>query len=103
MYPTAADSRGRPAHTVPAPVPFAPVPELAGLQTAVREFLDDPSAGSIPVWVGGRRDLVSSVNAANRLYAAIRHPEPVDCGILLGADELPEAVVDLVRPLARTW
>ncbi|GAA2271648.1 hypothetical protein GCM10010430_66890 [Kitasatospora cystarginea] len=75
------------------------------LPSAVKEFLDtgDPAAVSVPVPVEGRADLVRSVELASRVYTAVRPPRPVDLGIVLGTEQLPEGVTELARPLAREW
>jgi hypothetical protein len=103
MKPTSMKTEGPTMNPLPSTGPFIPLSDVAAYSTAVRHFLDGQPDVPIPVWVADRPDLVSSVAAANRLYIASLCPEPVDDGVLLGADDLPEAVVNMVRPLARTW
>ncbi|MBO1416861.1 hypothetical protein [Streptomyces sp. FH025] len=83
---------------------FRPV-KFAQLPSAVKEFLEasEPETAAVPVPVEGRDDLARSVELAARLYAAPGRPRPLDHGVLLGAERLPDGVADLVRPLARAW
>jgi hypothetical protein len=59
--------------------------------------------GPLPVWTGGRTDLLDGIALAEQVYAGRRSPEPADTGVLFGADELPEALRALLTPLARHW
>jgi hypothetical protein len=70
---------------------------------AVKEFLDPDSAHPVPVPIEGRPDLARSLELAAHLYSGLRRPHPLDVGIVLGADELPDGIADLARPLARRW
>ncbi|MFJ4183883.1 hypothetical protein [Kitasatospora sp. NPDC089509] len=96
----------------PAGPLFRPV-KFTQLPTAVKEFLDATAApeatdagseaAAVPVPVEGREDLLQSLDLAARLYRTLGRPHPVDHGVLLGADQLPDGVADLARPLARHW
>ncbi|MDH6708145.1 hypothetical protein P3T27_004884 [Kitasatospora sp. MAA19] len=86
----------------PAGPLFRPV-KFAHLPSAVKEFLDAPDAVAVPVPVEGRDDLAQSAELASRLYTALDRPRPLDLGVVLGEDRLPDGVADLARPLARTW
>jgi hypothetical protein len=105
MDPTTADASGVPLchRQVPGSDLFTLVPDLAALRRAVSEFLSDAPRAPIPVWLGQRHDLAGSVRTANQLYSARRRPDPVECGIVLNADELPDELLELVRPLATSW
>ncbi|MFF7755667.1 hypothetical protein ACFZCP_42100 [Streptomyces sp. NPDC007971] len=81
---------------------FRPVPP-SHLSAAVKEFLAAPVGTPVPVLTDGRADLVRSVELADRLYDGTGLPAPLDHGVVLGADDLPEGLADLVAPLARTW
>ncbi|MEU2873267.1 hypothetical protein ABZ769_29380 [Streptomyces olivoreticuli] len=89
--PTAADT-----------APFRPV-TLDAFPAAVGEFLAASGTTPVPVPVEGRADLLLALAAANKLYNATRTPQPLDVGVVLGADELPDGVALLARPLARRW
>lgn len=43
---------------------------------AVEQFLTDPSPATVPVWTGGRPDLIASVGRAATVYAGVRRPPP---------------------------
>jgi hypothetical protein len=105
MDPTAADASGAPLGHRQAPGSglFALVPDLAALRRAVSEFLGDAPGAPIPVWLGQRHDLAGSVRTANQLYSARRRPDPLECGIVLNTEELPDELLGLVRPLATSW
>ncbi|MGW3042086.1 hypothetical protein ACWC9T_19085 [Kitasatospora sp. NPDC001159] len=87
---------------------FRPV-KFAQLPSAVKEFLESseadgaPGPAAVPVPVEGRDDLAQSVELAARLYTALDRPRPLDHGVILGAEQLPDGVADLARPLAREW
>ncbi|MFH8381369.1 hypothetical protein ACH4E7_10545 [Kitasatospora sp. NPDC018058] len=87
---------------------FRPV-KFAQLPSAVKEFLESaeadgaPGPAAVPVPVEGRDDLAQSIELAARLYTALDRPRPLDHGVLLGAERLPDGVADLARPLAREW
>ncbi|MFD5465145.1 hypothetical protein ACFWIQ_20285 [Kitasatospora sp. NPDC127059] len=87
---------------------FRPV-KFAQFPTAVKEFLellefrDVPDDAQVPVPVEGRDDLAQSVELAARLYTALQRPRPLDHGVLLGAEKLPDGLADLLRPLADNW
>ncbi|KJY28063.1 hypothetical protein VR45_33425, partial [Streptomyces sp. NRRL S-495] len=97
---------------------FRPV-KLAQFPSAVKEFLAasdaDPSAApnaaaglapgtvGVPVPVDGRTDLAQSLDLAEQLYDALHRPRPLDLGIVLGADRLPDGLAELAGPLATEW
>ncbi|GAA2716961.1 MULTISPECIES: hypothetical protein [Streptomyces] len=95
-----------PCHDRPTAAPgrdvFAPV-ALGAYPAAVARFLAGEARSPVPVPVSGRADLAESVSAANALYADVRAPAPLDVGVVLGAGDLPPAVAELARPLARRW
>ncbi|MBH1934226.1 hypothetical protein I5Q34_07930 [Streptomyces sp. AV19] len=85
------------------PTPFLPT-TLRQLPSLVKGFLDDPHHRTpIPVPVEGREDLTAALHLASRLYSGIRPPEPLDTGVVLGPEDLPDGVAALARPLAREW
>ncbi|MGK4578864.1 hypothetical protein [Kitasatospora sp. HPMI-4] len=81
---------------------FRPV-TFGQLPSAVKEFLETDEPVPVPVPVEGRADLVRSVELASGLYTGVRRPNPLDLGVVLGAERLPEGVTELARPLAREW
>ncbi|MFI1367433.1 hypothetical protein [Streptomyces griseochromogenes] len=86
----------------PRPPLFRPVPP-SRLSTAVKEFLAAPGTTPVPVVTDGRADLARAVELAGRLYDGTHRPAPLDHGVVLGGEELPDGLTDLVAPLARTW
>jgi hypothetical protein len=82
--------------------PVFSVVSAASYPAAVQAFLTDFSY-PIPVWVGDRTDLKDAVRRTAGLYSVTSRPAPCARGILLGAGELPAGLVELIRPLARTW
>ncbi|MFF3766429.1 hypothetical protein ACFYYR_20425 [Streptomyces sp. NPDC001922] len=82
---------------------FTPVDEEAAYAEAVARFLAAPCPDTVPVWVGGRADLLSAVQLAAGLYDGIARPEPYARGVLLGGDELPAGLRSLMAPLALQW
>ncbi|MFJ9406167.1 hypothetical protein [Streptomyces sp. NPDC101393] len=99
-----ADTEARtPARRSPAhPAVFRPV-ATEQLPSAVGEFLTAPAELPVPVLVDGRDDLARSIELAGRLYDRTASPAPLDHGVLLGSDELPDGLAELAGPLARTW
>ncbi|MFI1581049.1 hypothetical protein [Embleya sp. NPDC020630] len=90
----------------PDPTPVGALFAVVGvdrLPQAVAEFLAAPAHTPVPVACAERPDLGHAVELASRLYAGIALPEPLDVGILLGAEDLPDGLFALARPLARTW
>ncbi|KJK57842.1 hypothetical protein [Saccharothrix sp. ST-888] len=90
----------------PHPGPDSPLfrPVTYGqLPGAVKEFLEAAEPTAVPVPVEGRADLAQSVELASRLYTGLQRPHPLDLGVVLGAEQLPEGVAALARPLARAW
>jgi hypothetical protein len=102
MKPTSMKTEGPTVNPPLSTGLFIPLSDVVTYSMAVRHFLDGQPDVPIPVWVADRPDLVSSVTAANRFYIASLCPEPVDDGVLLGADDLPGAVVNIVGPHAGT-
>ncbi|MFI7241985.1 hypothetical protein [Streptomyces qinglanensis] len=89
--------------TAAAPTgPFRTVP-YGELPAAVEAFLRAPDRTPVPVPAGERPELADCVARAAPLYSGTHRPRPVETGILLGAEDLPAGVAELVRPLARTW
>ncbi|WP_330343113.1 hypothetical protein [Streptomyces sp. NBC_00557] len=88
------------ASVAPGPL-FAPHSALDDYTAAVAA--DAAGDGPLPVWTGGRGDLLDGIALAEQVYAGRRSPEPADTGVLFGADELPEALRALLTPLARHW
>ncbi|MEV6670032.1 hypothetical protein [Streptomyces sp. NPDC051162] len=86
----------------PSAAVFRPVAR-GGFAAAVKEFLADPGRLPVPVPVEGRADLDRSVGLAAGLYDGVRTPPQVDFGIVLGAGELLDGVVELAHPLAGRW
>ncbi|MFJ4094259.1 hypothetical protein ACIPYS_21985 [Kitasatospora sp. NPDC089913] len=64
-----------------------------------------PAAGTVgvPVPVDGRTDLTQSLDLAEQLYDTLHRPRPLDLGIVLGADRLPDGLAELAGPLATEW
>ncbi|WP_353947361.1 hypothetical protein ABII15_38635 (plasmid) [Streptomyces sp. HUAS MG91] len=58
--------------------------------------------GPLPVWTGERADLLEGIALAEQVYTGRRTPAPADTGLVLDP-ELPEALLELARPLARRW
>lgn len=81
---------------------FRPVPP-SRLSTAVKEFLTAPGTTPVPVLTEGRPDLARAIELAGRLYDGTAPPAPLDHGVVLGGEELPDGLTDLVAPLARSW
>ncbi|GAA4803553.1 hypothetical protein [Streptomyces ziwulingensis] len=81
---------------------FTPVPP-GRLRTAVKEFLAAPEAVAVPVLTDGRADLAESIDLAGRLYDRTALPAPLDHGVVLGGEELPDGLTDLLAPLAGIW
>ncbi|MFF8832362.1 hypothetical protein [Streptomyces sp. NPDC015131] len=94
--------RHEPSRPDPDRALFRPVTREE-LAPAVREFLDAPGTAPIPVLTDGRDDLLRSVSLASGLYRAVQHPAPLDLGVVLHPEDLPDGVGDLARPLARAW
>ncbi|MYS86710.1 hypothetical protein [Embleya scabrispora] len=86
----------------PAPALFGVV-EVGQLPQAVADFLAAPGHTPVPVPGVGRPDLTHAVDLAARLYDGVELPRPLDVGVLLGPQDLPDGVPALARPLARTW
>ncbi|MFC7310287.1 hypothetical protein ACFQVC_39510 [Streptomyces monticola] len=59
------------------------------------------TGGTLPVWTGGRTDLLDGIALAEQVYTGRRTPEPLDTGVLVGP--LPEPLLAQIRPLARVW
>ncbi|MFJ3309391.1 hypothetical protein ACIPSA_41375 [Streptomyces sp. NPDC086549] len=79
---------------------FAPYSELDDYARAVADA--EAGYGSLPVWTGGRTDLLDGIALAEQVYGGHRTPDPADTGVLFG-DPLPEPLRALVAPLARRW
>ncbi|MCX5246707.1 hypothetical protein OG895_15955 [Streptomyces sp. NBC_00201] len=88
---------------VPASSPFLTVDDPATYTAAVEQFLTDPSPATVPVWTGGRPDLIASVGRAATVYAGVRRPPPHARGILLSPGTLPAGLAALIAPLAEEW
>ncbi|MFF4686794.1 hypothetical protein [Streptomyces sp. NPDC001307] len=88
---------------VPASSPFLTVDDPASYTAAVERFLADPSPAAVPVWTGGRPDLVASAGRAATVYAGVRRPAPHACGVLLSPGTLPAGLAALIEPLAEEW
>ncbi|MFD3696551.1 hypothetical protein ACFWUZ_10355 [Streptomyces sp. NPDC058646] len=88
---------------VPASSPFRTVDDPATYTAAVEQFLTDPSPATVPVWTGGRPDLVASAGRAATVYAGVRRPAPRARGILLSPGTLPAGLAALIAPLAEEW
>ncbi|MFI1964565.1 hypothetical protein ACH429_10650 [Streptomyces pathocidini] len=100
-----ADTRRRPTPglpTQPSAATFRPV-DPDQLPTAVADFLGAPDGTPVPVVVTGRPDLAESIALAEAVYEGTQRPAPVDHGVVLAPEELPDGVLALARPLARTW
>ncbi|MFE6134263.1 hypothetical protein ACFQ6Q_39325, partial [Streptomyces sp. NPDC056437] len=82
---------------------FTPIDEDTAYAEAVARFLDSPRPDSVPVWVGGRADLLSAMQLAAELYRGIARPTPYARGVLLGGGELPAGLRSLLGPLALEW
>jgi hypothetical protein len=83
-------------------MPVFSITDPAVYATAVQEFLR--SGGPVPVRLGERADLVDSVLLAEEVYgSADRAPAGCARGVLLGAEQLPDGLVALLRPLAARW
>ncbi|MER6569558.1 hypothetical protein ABT288_26060 [Streptomyces sp. NPDC001093] len=79
-------------------VPYGALDDYAGAVAA-----GAAGDGPLPVWTGGRTDLLDGIALAEQVYAGRRSPEAADTGVLFGADELPGALRALLTPLARHW
>ncbi|MFG2713439.1 hypothetical protein ACGFX2_23185 [Streptomyces goshikiensis] len=88
---------------VPASSPFQTADDPATYTAAVEQFLTDPLPATVPVWTGGRPDLVASARRAATVYAGVRRPAPHARGILLSPGTLPAGLAALIAPLAEEW
>ncbi|MEU7141639.1 hypothetical protein ABZ942_19450 [Nocardia sp. NPDC046473] len=80
---------------------FTAFVDLEQYAVAVDDFLDNESP--IPVWTGERDDLKAGIALAETLYSGSRQPDPVDYGVVLGAQEMDRSLAALAAPLARRW
>ncbi|MEU5217691.1 hypothetical protein AB0G79_16035 [Streptomyces sp. NPDC020807] len=79
---------------------FRPADSEDEFSRAVAEFLAD-GGGPVPVWTGGRPDLVASLDLAAGLYSSPRRPPVCEAGVVVG--ELPASIREFARPAARSW
>ncbi len=66
---------------------------------ACKQFREEVSHSSIPVWVGNRRDLRETIDVSNGLYGSIADPQRADVGVLL--IKLPKEITDALILLWR--
>jgi hypothetical protein len=83
--------------------PFSVLDDVSSYAAAVDQFLAAPSPLTVPVWTGGRADLVASVERAAPLYGGVSRPAARTYGVLLKPEALPAGLVALTTPCAGTW
>lgn len=82
---------------------FVACETLREFDEAVNRCLaDGPETAPLPVWSGGRAELLDGISLAEQVYDSRRAPAPSTTGVVVGAP-LPESLRRLADPLAESW